>query len=227
MMNGHVYSPQQNARGGLEGRPVTFDDVVHMCHKLVQKNQSFCYYPNQLYGSTLMLCAVVGEECPVTSVPTVALQQWKVARSMERRPVCIESLFPVEFATNMKVVGHNVFLTSDQRLFLSARDEVFCGWSTQNNTCSCPYLVDFLWNILYLKLKQPQEIIEFVRNRDRGHVLLTHSEMSLLRRNGVHVMRPLQQDTAEAVKELYRIMKDWAYSLREVPLVDGLDLSGI
>jgi len=180
--------------------------VVRACDILVSRNSHYQSDSSQVYTGYYTVSTILEETGAWDTLLPGLVDQWKCARALQHRPVFsgeFDTLFSYEFATNVIRRDAKVLLVSQKSLALPfGYTECVLNW---DGTQIDEDIMDFVWNVLYLKLKTPTEIVSFVKaNNHTDAELLTPEEVHVLVTSGKHEIFSDESlsDTKEAVSEM-------------------------
>lgn len=201
--------------------------VIRYCETLLEKNEHYVLNEKEVYAAWYSVSRVLNEPVNIDMVYPSVLELWQMLRQYQGKPAPdLDTLFPIEFATNMMKRGGRVHLVSSKYLCLPyPRDEsIVNGWSSSSLVAD-EGLLDFVWNVMYLKLKRPEDIKAFVCQRGDGY-LLTPEQSATLVTQGKHEVYQESElsDTREAVKEITTIL-DGMVSMTQNPFDITFDLN--
>jgi len=187
--------------------------IVNHCNTLAKNRQHYISDNKEVYDAYYTVTSLVGNnESTAVNVPLLTrsmVEFWMMIEAFKGNTVQLESVFPFEYATNLKKMDDKVVLTSTKYLCLAyPRDECLLnGWSSE-----CPVadgnVIDFFWNVLYLRLKTPQDIVRFVSSVEDGY-LLTDDEQRALIEQGKHEIfeQTALEETRNALKEILTALR--------------------
>jgi len=183
--------------------------VVRACEVLVSRGSHYQPDSSQIYSGYYSISKILGDNAGTwdTLLPGL-VDQWKCARALQKRPVSsgeFETLFCYEFATNLVISDGKISLVSQKSLALPFGNECVLNWGSDSPEVDADIL-DFIWNVLYLKLKTSKDIVSFVKQCDTGGdaELLTPEEVQTLLLSGKHEIFSEESlsDTKEALSEM-------------------------
>lgn len=193
---------------GHETRDVSFARSLHIivsrCQSLMNKHQHYMYDVHRVYESHYTVRDLVDGPVSVSLVTPSMVDFWIMIQTFKGRKVDLDSLFPCEYATNMKKVEDGkIVLTCSKYVCLTyphTECVVLSGWSFDNPVAD-RWIVDFIWNVFFTRLKTPDEILDFVVSTEDGY-LLTPEESRTLVKCGKHGKLGDLQKTTESLEDL-------------------------
>ena len=201
------------------------DQVARMCRVLVDNGRHFAPKDETYTGcytvSGMLESHGVSGRHRISLINYGVFDIWKViteqASGKRLTDQEMDALFPIEFATNLKKDGDTVRLVSQKLLCFDASHKVpEYVMEYGNSRCYMPdmYILDFVWNILYLKLSTPKKLIEWVRSVRSSTYLLDDCNVQVLISQGRHEVYATTEldDTVSALKSITKVV-DVVYSI--------------
>lgn len=188
--------------------------VLDVCSVLLDNDQHYQSDTTQIYCGYYTVNMILGNGSAgklETLLPGL-VDNWRCARDFQGCSVSQEAcdlLFPPEFATNMVNRQGTVYLVSEKCVALSfPSPELTLMWGSDKPQVD-QFVLDFIWNVLYLKLKTPKQILEFVSLKQCDTNLLTPDEINVLLHKGKHEIfdEVCMADTKEAVSEMKNMVQ--------------------
>jgi hypothetical protein len=181
-----------------------------VCRDLIRDKLHYHGVVSDMYTGYYTPGSVLGIGHMMTVRPGI-LDVWKTYREWDHNSdVNIDDVFPIEFATNMKKnADGSISLLSNKRMCLDVHEYIEIRMDWTQNGMPDDMLLDFLWNVMHLKLRSSRQIIAFVSDTtdDRDEYLLSEDNVTDLIQNGKHVKVPLQQPLIDALHDINSIMK--------------------
>lgn len=199
--------------------------VVRMCAVLVEKGTHYAPEDEQYVGyytvsGILELCKVPGCH-KITLINRGVFDIWVVVTEQATGKRLIDegmdALFPIEFATNLKKDQRGrIVLVSQKLLCFDVSENVpVTEMMYGSSSVYVPDMnvLDFVWNVLYLKLSTPKKLIEWVRCERSTTYFLDNASVKTLISQGRHEVYAATEleDTAYALKSIIKVV-DAVYS---------------
>jgi len=133
---------------------------------LVSLKKHYVVQQDEVYSGRYTLSSILGTKSPIGDfIEPYLLNHFIALKGQYGVQIDQDRAFPVEFATNMRITEEGtIVLVSTCRLGIrQEEDEYILSWNSVPG-CAAPdhMLIDFLWNVLYLKLATVEDIERFL-----------------------------------------------------------------
>jgi hypothetical protein len=194
---------------------------VALCNELVEEHSHYIIDSKHVYKGYYSASRVLGRSVPLDTIRLGVVDFWITLQEYEGKKPDFDTLFPIEFPTNMLIEDGTVSLVSRKLLCLTyPYPEEFSVDQTSQN------VIDFIWNVLNLELRTPEQMIQFFQQQKSGY-LLSPDECVVLVEHGKHEIFREEDlwDTRDAVVSMVSLCGDLNSRItRNLPHQEILDI---
>lgn len=207
----------------------SLDLVARVCAVLVDKGKHYVVEEETYTGyhtvSRILKCHGVPGIHRITLINQGVFDVWQavVEHASGKRFVNdgMDALFPIEFATNLKKYDGHIVLVSQKMLCFDASQNVplvMMEYGSEGEYVPDMNILDFVWNVLFLKLSTPKDLITWTRSENSSTLFLDETGVNTLIAKGVHEVYAKGEldDTAYALMSIAKIIDAMYSSIKTV-----------